>query len=181
MDSTNMVVPGQLLDLALPPMLLRASGYTGDAHYVALYWGIGDELYVNDGVRSFTGHWMTFHSWCNHFRILSHLTSYDFGSCEAEARHWLIVDREQKQLFVVGAEPAVAFLRAQWGQPDRVPAPLVLDQEVWSLLTREFCQYFQATSPADIRVALRQQEQWYRELQDWLAQQERSSAVSPLV
>lgn len=182
MTQTERVVPGHLLNLALPPMLLPASGYTGEARYVALCWGIGDELYVNDGIRSFTGDWMVFHYWCNHVRVHSHLVSYDLGSCDAEARHWLVVDCEQGRIYAVEARSAAAFLRTQWKTPDPAPAPLVIDRDTWKLLAKEVRQRMQAISPSDIQAALHQQEKWYREIQLWLEQQQtHSSTAGPLV
>lgn len=181
MNQTDRAIPGQPLDLALPPMLVNASGYTGEARFVALYWGIGDELYVNDGARLFTGDWMVFHYWRNHMSIHSHLASYDLGSCEAEARHWLVVDCEQERIYAIEARSAAAFLRTQWKTPDPTPVPLVIDRDTWKLLAKEVRQRMQAVSPSEIQAALHQQEQWYREIQLWLEQQAHSSAAGPLV
>ena len=109
------------LDNLVPPMLEEAIGYGTTfmgslpmMRYVAFYWErCGDEVIFDDGATSATGNWHQFLLYVQHGRIGPHLRTYDFGSSEDEPVHYLILDREERKLFVAEVPLAGAFLQAQ--------------------------------------------------------------------
>ena len=96
--STSLLTP---LSLPVPPMLEEALGYTGTARWVAFHWEpVGDELRYHDGTVSADGSWYAWLTFVQHRRIAPALAPYHFGDSEEDARHWLVLDRETRTLFV---------------------------------------------------------------------------------
>ncbi len=108
--------PGHLVVLPLksPPTLLEAVGYHGEAQYVALYWTpYGDELMLYDGVVSRDGNWQAWLTFTDHRLTRAVLAGYQLGSSEAEAEHWLVVDRATGQMSVGLPDDVTRLLRSQ--------------------------------------------------------------------
>lgn len=105
------------LEAPVPPMLEAAIGYEGDARYVAFYWGGGDEAYCDDGRISFTADWQPYLLFLRHRAIWPGLIGHDFGTSDAPAREYLLLDRRQRMLYAAPARATRNFLIRQWTQP----------------------------------------------------------------
>src|ERR687887_2170819 len=102
------------LKVPVPPMLGNAIGYTGDARYVAFKWTpSGDEAEYFDGRMSATGNWQAFLAYIQHPAVSPYLEDYDLGSSDSQAKHALILDREQLEVFIAPVKEAEKFLMQQ--------------------------------------------------------------------
>ncbi len=159
-----------VLPVPVPPMLEEAMGYDGEARLIACYWGGGDEAYYTDGYRSPCGERDAFLLFIEHPTVAPALDGYDFGSSEDEARHWLLLDRERRQLSVATVAVAQRLLKAQWNIPELEPV-LVVDEEAWARLVREIETRLARIAPQQILTAMQQQQRLLQELRDWLDHQ----------
>jgi hypothetical protein len=105
------------LRIPVPPILERAIGYDGEARWVAFYWGAGDEVYYDDGRVSATADWQPYLLFIRHHAVWPGLIGCDFGSSDAPARQYLLLDRTQRALYAAPARAAHQFLLQQWPQP----------------------------------------------------------------
>jgi hypothetical protein len=97
----------------LPRNWERAFGYDGDARYVAFYWtSLGDEAMYDDGQVAGDGNWRLFLTLRYHHPELDR--RYNVGYSDLEADHWLLLDRETRDLVVMRRVEAQARLRQQW-------------------------------------------------------------------
>jgi hypothetical protein len=147
------------LQIPVPPMLEAALGYEGNARYVAFYWQpAGDEVMYDDGQVNGDGDWWAWVEFENHRTVISHLwlpcpwcdgvgttnqlesdhcdfchgaglLPINLGSSDFEADHWLILDRQERQLYVAPVATARRFLQEQWP-----PLPELAPEEEQSLL-----------------------------------------------
>lgn len=102
--------------IPVPPAFAETLGYPGDSRYVAFYWTpVGDELMYSDGQISGTGDDAPWLLWTRHLAVAPALLGFDIGSSDAQATHWLLLDR-QEACFYLGTAPAVAHFL--WDQPD---------------------------------------------------------------
>ena len=155
------------LPVPVPPMLEEACGYTGQARYVALYWGAGDEAYVDDGQMSTTGEWEAYLTFVWHWSVAPSLQGYDLGSSEEEARHWLILDREQRQLSIAEVSVAQRVLRAQWGPASWERMPVISAEDLVRLI-QEISSQMKAVNQKQIIAKIREQQQRVAAMQMWL-------------
>lgn len=156
-----------ILSVPVPPMLEEACGYRGQARYVALYWGAGDEAYVDDGQMSATGEWEAYRTFVQYRSVAPALHGYDLGSSEEEARHWLILDREQRQITIAEISVAQQVLRAQWDPAKWERMPVISAEDlVW--LIQEMITQMKAVSNEQIRALMREQQQRVAKMQMWL-------------
>ena len=103
------------LKVPVPPMLATAIGYKGAARYVSFQWTpYGDEVDYSDGRMSATGDWQAFLAYIQHPAVSPLLAEYDLGSSESEAKHALILDREQHEVYIAPVQDAENFLMKQW-------------------------------------------------------------------
>ena len=115
---------------ALPRNWERASGYDGEAHYVAFYWTpLGDEAMYDDGQMAADGNWRPFLTLrCKHPELDR---CYNVGCSDLEADHWLLLDRETRDLVIMPRAEAQARLRRQWPSMKDLEAELTaLDWDV---------------------------------------------------
>jgi hypothetical protein len=97
----------------LPRNWERAFGYDGDARYVAFYWtSLGDEAMYDDGQVAGDGNWRLFLTLRYQHPELDR--RYNVGYSDLEADHWLLLDRETRDLVVMRRVEAQARLRQQW-------------------------------------------------------------------
>src|SRR5919202_1757434 len=103
------------LKVPVPPMLAKAIGYTGNTRYIAFNWTpYGDEAEYFDGRLSATGDCQAFLTYIQHPAVSPLLAEYDLGSSESEAKHALILDREQHEVYIAPVQDAENFLMKQW-------------------------------------------------------------------
>ena len=94
-----------------------AFGYDGDARYVAFYWTpVGDEALYDDGQVSCDGNWRLFLTLRYQHPELDR--RYNVGCSDLEADHWLLLDRETRDLVIMPRAEAQARLRRQWPPSD---------------------------------------------------------------
>lgn len=91
------------LDVPVPPDLETVLGYEGQQRWVGFWWEpAGDELAWSDGASSTVGaDWAAWQLWTEHPRVAPALDGYDFGSSDADGRHMLLLDREERAVYVV--------------------------------------------------------------------------------
>ncbi len=121
------------LPVPVPTQLEECCGYTGEARYVAFYWGGGDESYYADGRASRTGEWDGYQAYVDHWCIQPALRGFDLGSSEGEAVHWLLLDRQTRRVSVAKAEVVGQLLRQQWGIPDQEPVVQQFSERVHAI------------------------------------------------
>ncbi len=104
------------IDLTIPAAFWPAVGYTGDAQFVAVYWGGGDEAYHDDGRIGATGNWEAYLVLLDHPANRAALSErrWWLGSSEELATHWLVADREHGRAWLMPAADAQQFLARQW-------------------------------------------------------------------
>lgn len=88
------------VQVPVPPMFEAAMGYEGEGNFVAFFWGGGDELYYSDGFITACGEWDCFLAYIHHPTVALALMPYDFGSCESDAKHYLLLDRHERKMLV---------------------------------------------------------------------------------
>jgi hypothetical protein len=128
MSATDPFIPPTLppslvvLSAPVPPMLEAAVGYPGAARFVALYWTpFGDEAVYDDGAQSGDGSGVAYQGFVHHPAVAHHLTPYELGSSDQEARHWLLLDRRARRLYVGPRTDVAVVVRAQPGRADVQP------------------------------------------------------------
>jgi hypothetical protein len=158
------------LNAPVPPMLAKAIGYTGEARFVSFQWTpYGDETDYSDGRVSATGNWQAFLAYIQHPAISPHLKDYDFGSSESEAKHALILDRENTAVYVAPVKEAEKFLTKQW--PEEPPVHMS-NEEYAELISKALKNIKQRkTNMAEIDRRIQQQYALVEELQLWLDKQ----------
>jgi hypothetical protein len=114
---------------ALPRNWERAFGYDGEARYVAFYWTpAGDEAMYDDGQVSGDGNWRLFLTLRHQHPELDQ--RYNVGDSDVEADHWLLLDRETRDLGILPKAKAQARLRQQWPTMDLDAELTALDWDV---------------------------------------------------
>jgi len=102
------------LFLPVPPMFEKCVGYMGKSRFVAFFWGLCDELcFLDDSLDSGTldsAGWLVF---TEHPFVRLHFQPFDFGSAELPARHYLLLDREERRFYVGKGEAIEGFLEMQ--------------------------------------------------------------------
>jgi hypothetical protein len=155
-----------ILNVPLPPMLLGAVGYGGDAGLVALYFGAGDEAYWDDGRGSATGDPHAYLAYVRHAAVAPHLAGYDLGSSDGPAEHWLLIDRQSGTVAVAPVAEARRLLRGQWPADD---APLTAKQiEAAAKLLRQALAGRPTPTAEQVWAALQEQRRLHSDLVEWL-------------
>jgi len=110
-----------LLKVPVPPMLEKAIGYHGEARFVSFHWTPGgDEADYDDGQRAGTGEWQGYLAYIQHPTVHPLLAHYDLGSSDSEAHHSLILDRQERKLYVASVKEARKFLAQQWPERETI-------------------------------------------------------------
>jgi hypothetical protein len=110
------------LPIPVPPSLAGALGYDGEGRFLALWWeAAADEAMWSDG-RTATAAWgHGFLAYVQHPRVEPYLASYDLGSSEEPAVHYLLLDLVDRQAFVGTASQVTRFLRDYTPRPELTP------------------------------------------------------------
>ncbi len=113
----------------LPRAWERAFGYDGEARYVAFYWTpVGDEAMYDDGQVSGDGNWRLFLTLRHENPTLDQ--RHKVGDSDVEADHWLLLDRQTRDLDVMLKAEAQARLRQQWPAIDLDTELTALDWDI---------------------------------------------------
>src|SRR3954471_7285222 len=81
------------LPIPIPPQLLDALNYPGDARLVSLCWTCcGDTSWYDDGRSSGTGDAWSYPAYVRHPAVTPHLAAWDLGSSDEEGGHRLLLD-----------------------------------------------------------------------------------------
>jgi hypothetical protein len=111
----------------VPPQLLDAVGYQGDAKLVSLNWTpLGDTVWYDDGRSSGTGYAWAFLVWKRHKKVALHLAPFVLGSSDMEGTHRLLLDREARTVCVGTTAEVRAALAGQW--PAEEPVELTREE-----------------------------------------------------
>jgi hypothetical protein len=150
-------------------MLLQAIGYPGNARFVGLYFGAGDESYADDGRLSMTCDPHAYLAFVRHPACLE-LAGHDLGSSDGDAAEWLVVDRQESRAYLAPVAEARRFLREQ--HQESAPAgPVVLSEDEWHALMDRLRQEMESRpfpTPEQIGAALAEQHRLHQELVAWL-------------
>jgi hypothetical protein len=89
------------LPIGLPPTLVRAIGYGGEARYLALSW-TRDHRRVDwfDSELGLTGDGESWRAFADHASVRPLLTRYEVGDGDASSQYLLLVDRWEDSLSV---------------------------------------------------------------------------------
>ena len=153
----------------VPEMLERAIGYVGNARLVGFFFGGDDEASYSDGRITAQGSWYAFDGYINHPLIAPHVYAFDFGSSNGPPVHWLILDREKRQLVVALVAEAQRLLREQWPISEASQLQEQTDED-------EYLQLIQALIVRQPHLSRRLSEQWQehqrqvKALMAWLAE-----------
>jgi predicted DNA-binding protein (UPF0251 family) len=158
------------LPAPVPPMLEKAIGYNGEARFVSFHWTPGgDEAYYDDGQRGGTGNWQGYLAFVQHPIVHPLLTRYDLGSSDSEAHHSLILDRQERTLYVASRKDAQKFLAQQWPKVE----PIHLTKEEWeamkTCIIADMKQKQQSIDMDEIHRQIEEQYALVEALQNWLS------------
>jgi hypothetical protein len=107
-------VPGEAVDIPLPPEFVETLGYRGSARFVGFFWSpLGDQLVATDGCNSGTAQSWAFLAYRRHRAVAPLLEPFDLGSSEEDAIHMLLIDRERNVARIALAAEARTFLESQ--------------------------------------------------------------------
>jgi hypothetical protein len=174
MDARALKVGLTPLFLPVPPMFERSVGYTGKSRFVAFYWGPCDELcFFDDALDSGAINSAAWQIFRDHPFVRLHLLSYDFGSADLPARHWLLLHRDKRRFYAGESATVERFLEDQAypeGKPYRPAgkkATITLDEcimlagNIEEVLEKEM-------SPEEMMRRLTEQQTVCSELREWL-------------
>ena len=105
-------LPGQPIDLPLPPELTECLGYTGNARFVSFRWSY-DDLFYDDGQSSGTAQGWTFQAYARHRAVAPLIDPHDLGGSDHMAPFVLLIDREINRASIAPIAEAREFLQAQ--------------------------------------------------------------------
>jgi hypothetical protein len=109
----------EAIDAECPPMLAEALGYEGPLRHVAFWRSpAGDVLRYTDGETQGEGTLVAWLTFVEHPGVWPRLIGYGFGSGSEPARHWLLVDRQERRLSAGTPRAVARFLAASI--PDEV-------------------------------------------------------------
>lgn len=102
------------LDLAVPPFLAQAFGYSGGQRWVAFHWdSIFEYLSWTDGaLPGCGGSWRAWLLYTRHPAVAPALAAFDFTSSEVRPKDWLLIDCEEHVLYAGPASAVHEFLSA---------------------------------------------------------------------
>ena len=111
---THAALPGQPVDIPMPPDLTLTLGYRGNARFVGFFWSpLGDQLVATDGIHSGTAQSWAYLTFRRHRAVSPLLAPFDLGSSEEDGTHMLLIDRDANRASVAPVADARTFLAEQ--------------------------------------------------------------------
>ncbi len=187
------------LTAPVPPQFEGALGYEGDARYVAFYWQpVGDELMCDDGQVAADGNWWAWIDFVNHPAVYHHLLlpcprcrgvgttnqlenepctvcdgagrlPLNLGNSDEEATHWLILDRQERKLYVAPVATGRRFLQEQWPPPrELTPEEQASIFEAFQEAVAKLNREWQPPSDEKLQAILEESMQTCAEMKTWL-------------
>jgi hypothetical protein len=161
--STNLIVIWYIVSFRQ----FRTDRPNGEARFVSFRWTPGgDEADYDDGQRAGTGEWQGYLAYIQHPTIHPLLDQYNLGSSESEAKHALILDRQDRKLYVAPIKDARAFLAQQWPELE----PVHMTQEEYLAMVTQTLKNVKFREPDIEEIQKRIEEQYRRveTMQNWL-------------
>jgi hypothetical protein len=162
------------MNIPVPPQLEQAVGYPGDApQWWAVYWEpCGDEAMYDDGRCSGTGCWTGYLAWVRHPAVALELARAlgpdgHLGSGDAEATHWLVIDRQARSAFLAPVREARRVLHEQWPAEE----PVALGEADWHALLARLDEEFRSRpmpTNEEIEARMVEQRRLEEEMVSWL-------------
>ena len=135
--------------LPAPPNFEQAMGYPDDRRWVAFYWA-DDKPVCNDGDGPWDLRLTGWAAYVEHEFVRYLIDGFEFGSPGNIAKHWLLLDR-QERFFYFGAPAAVATfldqeIDCETEQRIQSADPIAEERAMVSWLNRYF-ENFSLSSP----------------------------------
>lgn len=100
------------LNLNAPALLENNLGYFGDARFIAFFCdALNDQLFYCDGRLTQAGNYQVWLLWSQQRSTTTELWSYDFGNHSQTARHWLMLDRDERDFYAGSVDQVRHFLQ----------------------------------------------------------------------
>lgn len=98
--------------LPVPPNIEEAFGYTGSSRFVAFYGKpVPLGFFWQDPIQSKNSpHWAVWLAFFQHRRVHPFLEPYNLGIEDRAAKHWLVLDRVERQFSIGPVGHVKAFL-----------------------------------------------------------------------
>ncbi len=166
----------QLTRLEIPvppaPILEQAVGYenTRNARYLSLWWEpAGDEAMVSDGFVTFTGHWAGYLAFIHHKSIYHYLAIYNLGSSDDPAEYHLVIDLQERKIYIAKASDAETIVAGQWEVIPNLAGQVLLSSEDYEDLLKSFTEQMQfVPSMEEVRQRMEKDHQSVQTLLVWL-------------
>jgi hypothetical protein len=153
--------PGTRLDVPVPDFLEEALGYTPPAdddraRYIAFWYG--PKFTFSDGRCTHCGNgpWWTWKLYREHSSVIFALgPCVNLGSDDGPAEFNLMLDRQERTMWLLPADACARFLREQWEEdlrptPDVGEAVAPLTGAELSAMVDETMRQWQLRPPADV-------------------------------
>jgi hypothetical protein len=134
------------------------------ARFVAFWWEqAGDELAWDDGRESTVGaNWYAWLIFVQHPSVEPYLAPYLLGNSDEEARHALLLDRQDRVLHVGGRVEVTRFLA-----DNAPPAPSVAIEDLQTYMR----EVLPKITKEEIAERMKEEARLFKELQTWLDSQ----------
>jgi hypothetical protein len=165
------------LEVPVPPQLEQAIGYEGNGRFVSFTWTpYGDEAYFDDGRFSGTGDWDGYLTFVQHPAVAPLLAGYQLGDSDREAKHALVLDRQERKLYAAPMREAGSFLDRQW-PPIPNPEPVTMTKEevehavLDALNIENWAEVSSVLDTAEITARMQKHQELVAQMKHWLDQQ----------
>lgn len=152
------------LPVDVPPRLERALGYPGEANFVAFFYDGGNMAYWIDGKQCFPGDTASYEIFIGHPHVGQYLKPYVLGNGRNEPLHFLLLDRNERLLYVGRVALVEQILHDQWPKPCKLKT---FSKEHWQELTQEMIQRVFRT-PQEMLAEWQMLDQQAGELVGWM-------------
>lgn len=154
--------------IPIPPQLLQALRYPGEARLVSLCWAAcGDTSWYDDGRSSGTGDAWSYLAFVRHPAIAPHLAGWDLGSSDEDGGHRLLLDTVAGTVDAGTVAEVRAAVRAQWPVEDEVRLTPEQAEQVMDEVRRAWMSRPMPTAE-QLLASMREQRRLVAEMVRWL-------------